>query len=298
MRRISIGSWSFSLGPRAANPEPWTDLLSRLKQLGFDGIEVGGFSIHPRPENQPTKEARERIRQEAAGIGMAFSSYIPDLWSERLIDTADPSAYIRAFRKGVEFAADIGAKAVCIDTLHPPAILDEIDYGTAKDRVVSTWKTCAQCAAEHGCYVAWEFEPVYVFNKPSEIVQIVDEIDEDNFGILFDSCHAEMIGRHGAGQHGHKEILEGGCIEFARKLRGKINHIHIIDCDSVIHQDGEPNQRVFGEGTLDFDGIISELEHSGVPHNWWVIDPGLPENPWEVAKACIPFVHTLSHTWN
>lgn len=297
MKRISIGSWTFSLGPRAKNPEPWSDLLRKLKQLDFDGIEVAGFSVHPRPENQPTKEARERIKHEAAEIGIAFPSYIPDLWSETLITTDDTSSYIRAFRRGVEFAADIGAKAVCIDTLHPPTILHEMDYETAKDRVVSTWKTCARFAADYGCYVAWEFEPIYVFNRPSDVIRIVDEIDEENFGIAFDTCLAEMVGRHGLGQVGEKELLEAGCLEYARKLRGKINHIHLMDCDGIVHASGAANQCAFGEGTLNFDEILPELNRSGVPHNWWVIDPGVTEDSWSIAARCKESIDSLNRRY-
>jgi sugar phosphate isomerase/epimerase len=284
MKRISIGSWTFSLGPYTDKPVPWRELLQRLKSLGFDGIEVGGFSIHPRPENQPAKEDREQIKQEAADIGMAFSSFIPNLWNEKLINTDDPSGYLREFRRGLEFASDIGAKALCIDTLQPPSILDELDYDTAKKRVVSVWKQCAKEAADKGCYMAWEFEPVYAFNKPTDVVRIVDEINEDNFGIAFDTCHAEMIARTGVGQWGEKELLEGGCLEFAQKLRGKINHIHLMDCDGIVHHDGSGSQRIFGEGVLNFDEIIPELNTTCASLEWWVVDPGVNADAWTTAE--------------
>lgn len=285
MKRVSIGSWSFSLGPFADKPVPWTELLQRLKQLGYEGIEVAGFSIHPRPENQPTKADRERIKQEAAEIGIAFPSYIPDLWSERIIDTDDSSGYLRAFRRGLEFAADIGATALCIDTLARPNIFEEIDYETAVKRLANVWKRCAKEAADFGLYIGWEFEPVYAFNKPSEVVRIVEEVNEDNFGIVFDTCLAEMIGRHGVGQFGAKEILRDGCLEYARMLRGKINHVHLMDCDGIVHREGSSNQRFIGEGCLNIETVMTELNSTENCFDWWVIDPGLPHNPWEFAKA-------------
>ncbi|MCC6154272.1 MAG: sugar phosphate isomerase/epimerase [Candidatus Hydrogenedentes bacterium] len=286
MKRISIGSWSFSLGPFSNNPVPWTELLSRLKQLGYDGIEVAGFSIHPRPENQPTKEDRERIKQEAATIGIEFPSYIPDLWCERIIDTDDPSGYLRAFRRGLEFAADIGAKALCIDTLARPGIFREVDYETAVTRLSTVWKRCAKEAADYGLYIGWEFEPVYAFNKPSEVIRIVEEVNEDNFGIAFDTCLAEMIGRYGFGQFGTEEILHDGCIEYARRLRGKINHIHLMDCDGIVHLDGKSNQRSLGEGSIDLKAALAELNSPENKAAWLVIDPGLPDDPWGMAEKC------------
>ena len=286
MKRISIGSWSFSLGPFADKPVPWTELLLRLKQLGYDGIEVAGFSIHPRPENQGTKEDRDWIKHEAAGIGIAFPSYIPDLWSERIIDTDDTSGYLHAFRRGLEFATDIGAKALCIDTLARPNVFEEVDYETAVKRLTTVWKRCAKEAAEHGLYIGWEFEPVYAFNKPSEVVRIVEEVNEENFGILFDACLAEMIGRHGVGQFGTREILRDGCLGYARMLRGKINHVHLMDCDGIVHRDSSGSQRSFGEGCLDLNAVLKELDCQENHFEWWVIDPGLPENPWDIAEKC------------
>ena len=286
MKRISIGSWSFSLGPFADKPVPWTELLQRLKKLGYDGIEVAGFSIHPRPENQPSKEDRDRIKHEAAEIGMAFPSYIPDLWSERIIDTDDTSGYLNAFRRGLEFAADIGAKALCMDTLARPNIFETVDYETAVKRLSTVWKRCAKEAADRGLYIGWEFEPVYAFNKPSEVIRILEEVNEENFGICFDSCLAEMIGRHGLGQFGTKEILRDGCVEFARRLRGKINHIHLMDSDGIVHLDGTSSQRSLGEGCIELNAVLAELNSPENKVDWLVIDPGLPDDPWGMADKC------------
>lgn len=294
MKRISIGSWSFSLGPFADKPVPWTELLQRLKKLGYDGIEVAGFSIHPRPENQPAKGDRERIKQEAAEIGMAFPSYIPDLWSERIIDTDDPTGYLNAFRRGLEFAADIGAKALCIDTLARPNVFETMDYETAVKRLSTVWKRCAKEAADHGLYIGWEFEPVYAFNKPSEVVRIVEEVNEENFGIVFDTCLAEMIGRHGVGQHGKKELLQDGCVEYARMLRGKINHVHLIDCDGVVYPDAGSNQTALGEGVLDTAALFTELSRSENRFDWWVIDPGLSPSAWNIAEKCATFLRATA----
>ena len=41
MKRISIGSWAYSIGPYQDCPVPWTDVLTGLKKLNFDGVEVG-----------------------------------------------------------------------------------------------------------------------------------------------------------------------------------------------------------------------------------------------------------------
>lgn len=294
MKKISIGSWAYSIGPYENSPIPWEEVLKTLKSLNFDGVEVGGFSIHPSPENAPNKEDRDKIVAQAKEIGIGFSGFVPNLWGEKLINTEDPSGYIAAFKQGAQFAHDLGIKGVRVDCVQPPTIHAEIDYDVAKKRVVSTWKECSKIAADLGCYVTWEFEPGFAFNKPSDVLRIVDEVNEENFGIEFDTCHAEMVAGVGARQHGTKEVLPGGCLEMAQKLKGKINHIHLIDSDGTLHHDETSSHPPFGDGYLDFDAIVPVLLDAGVPHDWWTIDLCFWPDAWKVTERCKKSIDALN----
>jgi sugar phosphate isomerase/epimerase len=59
--------------------------------------------------------------------------------------------------------------------------------------VVDTWKMCATKAAERGLYVTWEIKPGCAFNKPSDVLRILDAITDDNFGVMYDTCHGQMV---------------------------------------------------------------------------------------------------------
>jgi len=286
MKRISIGTWAYSIGPYAENPVPWDTVLRKLKELHFDGVELGAFGEHPNPDNHPSKEDRQRLKQQVADAGLAFSGLVPNLWGEKLINTDDPSGYLKEFRRGLEFAVDLGIKGLRVDAVQPPTIFDEVDAETARKRVVSTWKQCSKEAAEHGCYVTWEFEPGFAFNKPSDVLRIVDEVNEDNFGTEFDTCHAHMVAAVGARQPGEKETLPGGALELAQKLRGKINHIHIIDSDGTLHDDETSTHAPIGDGLLNFDELLPELNRSGVQHDWWTIDLCFWPDAWVVTEKC------------
>lgn len=298
MKKISIGSWAYSIGPYEEDPIPWEDVLKGLKELEFDGVEVGGFSVHPHPENTPTKEDRQKVVAQAKEYGLGFSGFVPNLWGEHLIDTEDNSAYIAAFKQAAEFARDLGIDGIRVDCVQPPTIHGEIDYDTAKDRVVKTWQECCRIAADKGCYVTWEFEPGFAFNKPSDVLRIVDEVNQDNFGTEFDTCHAEMVAGKGARQYGEKEILPGGCVEMARKLKGKINHIHLIDSDGTLHHDETSSHPPFGDGYLDFDTIIPVLNDSGCPHDWWTIDLCFWPDAWKVTERCKKSLDALNQKHN
>ncbi len=294
MRRISIGSWAYSIGPYEKNPIPWNDVIKKLKELNFDGVELGGFGIHPNPDIMPEKAQRDAVKQQMADLGLEFSGLAANLWGEHLIDAEDNTPYIECFRKNLQFCLDLDIPAIRVDAVQPPTIFDTVDYDTALDRVVKTWKICAAAAADEGIRVAWEFEPGFAFNKPSDIIRIAEEVDYDNFGVMFDSSHGYMVAVVGARQPGEKETLPGGVVELAQKLRGKINHIHLIDSDGTLHHDETSTHAPFGEGKVDFDKLLPELNKNDMGHDWWTIDLCFWENAWDVTAKCKTAVDKLN----
>lgn len=297
MKDISIGSWAYSIGPYADSPVPWEEVINTLKQLGFQGVELGGFPPHPNPDDMPDKEQRQKCKAQLAEVGLRFSGLAANLWAEHLIDTDNQSDYINCFRKNLDFCVDLGIKGIRVDTVQPPTILDGMDTGTARKRVVETWKRCSAEAADKGVYVTWEFEPGFAFNKPSDILRIVDEINDDNFGVQFDTCHAHMVAAVGARQPGPIETLPGGALELAQKLRGKINHIHLIDSDGTLHDDETSTHAPFGDGVLNFDELLPELNRNELPHNWWTIDLCFWPDAWDVTERCKRAVDQLNEKY-
>lgn len=302
MKQISIGSWAYTIGPYAKNPIDFDTVCGRLKELGFDGVELGAFPPHPNPGNpggpdsewpgaMPGKAERAELKAKLAAQGLGLSGMAANLWGEKLINTDDPSKYIAEFRKNAEFAADLGIKGIRVDCVQPPGILREVDYNTAMKRVVRTWKTCADIAADHGCYVMWEFEPGFAFNKPGDIVRIHDAVDRANFGLQYDTCHGQMVGVNGARQEGRKETFPSQ-VEFIRFLSGRINHIHLIDSDNTCHKDANGQDETsahppFGLGVLDFDAILPELMKAApLPHDWWTIDLCFWPDAWKATADC------------
>jgi sugar phosphate isomerase/epimerase len=292
MKKISIGSWAYTIGPYAANPVPWEEVIKKVKELGFDGVELGGFPPHPNPDNMPKKEQRDACKKQLAKLGLGWSGLAADLWKQHLIDTDDNSAYLECFRKNLQFCVDLGIPAIRVDSVSPPTIFDKVDADTARKRVVKTWKICAAEAADKGVRMAWEFEPGFAFNKPSDILRIVDEVGDDNFGVLFDTCHGYMVSVTGARQPGKKEVLAGGVVELAQKLRGKINHIHLIDSDGTLHGGETSTHAPFGKGKINFDELLPELAKNDV--DWWTIDLCFWPDAWVVTAESKKAVDKLN----
>lgn len=308
-KRISIGTWAYTIGPYGANPVPFETVCAKLKELGFDGVELGAFPPHPNPGNPngpdadwpgalPEKAQRAELRAKMAEWGLGFSGIAANLWGEKLINTDDPSKYIQEFRRNCEFAVDLGIGGVRVDTVQPPTILREMDASTAFERVVSTWRECADIAAGHGLTMVWEFEPGFAFNKPSDVVRVHDAVNKPNFGLMYDTCHGEMVGVVGARQEGEKEVFANQ-IEFIKTLAGRIQHIHLIDSDGTCHKDANGEDETsahppFGLGYLNFDEIVPELvKASKLPHDWWTIDLCFWPNAWEATATCKTAIDAL-----
>lgn len=297
MKRISIGTWAYSIGPYADNPVAFDEVVRRISELGFDGLELGGFPPHPNPDDVVGAEERAKVREQVAGAGLGISALVANLWEQKLINTDDNSTYLECFRKNLKFAEDLGIDIIRVDTVQPPTIFSEVDVETARRRVVRTWKRCVEESAEAGISVVWEFEPGFAFNKPSDILRILEEVDHPSFSVMFDTCHAHMVAVEGARQPEPKETLAGGALELAQKLRGKIGHIHLIDSDGTLH-DGETSTHApFGEGLLNFDELLPELGRSGVPHDWWTIDLCFWADAWAVTERCKKAVDELNRKY-
>jgi sugar phosphate isomerase/epimerase len=301
-KRTSIGSWAFTIGPYAKNPIDFDTVCDRLKELGFDGVELGAFPPHPNPGNpngpddawpgaMPEKSQRHELRVKMQSKGLGFSGIAANLWGEKLINTDDQSKYISEFRRNSEFARDLGIQGIRVDCVQPPTIHREVEYKTAMERVVRSWQTCCDIAADNGQYVTWEFEPGFAFNKPSDVVRIHDAVNKSNFGLQYDTCHGQMVGVNGTRQEGQKDVFPSQ-IDLIHLLSGRINHIHLIDSDNTCHKDENGNDETsahppFGLGVLNFDEIVPELVKAArLPHDWWTIDLCFWPDAWAATKTC------------
>lgn len=294
--RLSIGSWAYCFGPYKDHPVPFDTVVERLGELRFDGVELGGFPPHPDPAQLDTKAKRDELKNKVADHDLAFSGLAADLWSCPIIPSSDPSKWMSAFEANLQFACDLGIDCIRVDSVSPPDIFEKerIDPRVGWERLVKTFRAAAGKAADRGVRVVYEFEPGFAFNKPSEIMRIVDDVGHPNFRVLFDTSHAHTCAAMGARQPGQRETLPGGALELLTRLRGKIGHIHLIDSDNTLHNNETSTHAPFGQGVLDWDALIPEVLRSGCPTNWWTIDLCFWPNAWEVTADAKVFLDRMA----
>ena len=302
--RLSIGTWAYLFNQE----QPTNDfhvILHKLQDLGYDGVELGSFGPHPSPATHPTKANRQKLKKEIADHGLALSGIAIDLWAFKVpgVSILDeiPSAYTTAFLGWSAFAADLDVKTIRVDSVLAPNYFDtdegkKVGYAAGKDRVVRVWDKCSKIAADYGLNVCWEFEPGFVFNKPSEVIGIVDAVrgmGNPNFGVLYDTCHAHMCATIGANHQGEKEILPGGALELLEKLKGKITHVHVIDSDCTLNEHNTSTHNPFGTGHLNFDQLIPAIQKAGVANDWWCVDLCFWPHAWDVTADSKKYLDKL-----
>jgi sugar phosphate isomerase/epimerase len=302
--KLSIGTWAYLFNQE--NPtNDFHVILHKLQDLGYDGVELGSFGPHPTPATHPTKASRAKLAKEIADHGLALSGIAIDLWAFKtpgvsILDEI-PAAYTTAFLGWSTFAADLGVKTIRVDSVLAPNYFDteegkKVGYQAGMDRIISVWDKCSKIAADFGLNICWEFEPGFVFNKPSEITKIVDGVrskGNSNFGVLFDTCHAHMAATVGANHQGEKELLAGGALELLQNLKGKITHVHVIDSDGSLNEHNTSTHNPFGTGVLNFDQLAPELVKAGVPNDWWVVDLCFWPHAWDVTADSKKYLDKL-----
>ena len=290
--KLSLGSWAFSFGPFSHDPWPFSRVLNFIAEAGYDGVEINGFRPHPHPDDYDTTAKCKELVNEIDGYGLGISGYAP---SFRDVPPAEvvSETYLRAFRKSLSFCENCGIGTLRIDTVSLPENLQPAEYESRFKRLTRTWHLAAKEAAKMGIQVVWEFEPGCWLNKPSEVRRVVEAVDHENFKLLFDTSHAYMGAVIGARQTGDKELLRGGVAEYGRSLGTMVGHFHLIDSDGSLHNNETSSHVAFGQGKIDFTGVLAAIKPviSNLP--WWCVDFCYnPQTP-TAGKDAVPIVRQL-----
>ena len=293
--KISIGSWAYLFGEYADNPIEMEEAAQKLNKLEFDAMQMGGFKPHGHYDLYPTKEDRKKLVDLFKSYNLVLNAYGADLWDYPFA-TGGPEvekAYDEAFEKSLEMTVDLEIPIIRIDTVTETPYPKDFNYNEAWDKVVAKFKQVTQMAKKKNILVVWEFEPGFIFNKPSEIVKIVEAVGDDNFKLQVDTCHVQTCAVVGAHQWGEKETLPGGQLEFCKMVNGMIGDIHIIDSDNKLHDGHTSIHAPFGTGFINFEEVVPAIVDAGYTNPYWTIDLCFWPNAWEITEDSKKYVDEL-----
>ena len=286
--KSSIGGWAYIWGGYSEAPVALEDVAKKLSELGFDGIEMAAFPPHLEPN---TKEKRAEVKKLFDKYGLGVSGLAAPCPSPA---TSAKEDYIKAVKENLQICIDLDIPKLRVDTNEPPTgIPGGMDYETCFSKIAEVWNESAQVCAKEGIKLIWDFEPGFLFNKPSEVVRMVYKVDHANFSVLFDSCHAYMCSVLASRQMGEKEILPKGVVQFAYMLTNKIGHIHLIDSDGTLHDNETSTHAPLGTGKLNFDEIMPAIIDAGYKDEWWTIDLCFWPKAMDATTDCKKFLDGL-----
>jgi len=301
MKKIAVGAWAFE--------QPLSKTFKELSEIGYEGVGIGFFPPYGiRRDTYDTPEKRSEVKNLMKKYNMGVAEYGLDMYGAHALK--DTKKWLEEYEKNISFAKQLEiTNTVRVDTGLPPTLSTGFEYEEVKAFYKKTFKKMARRAAEDKLTLVWEFEPGFIVNEPANVIDVVKSVNEPNFKLEFDTCHANNC----ANGIGHVEkglVLPGGIMQFIEMCEDMIGLVHLIDSDGSLMKVGVDimggnGQRVelitskhaaFGTGYLDFDKILPALvDVAKYDTDWWVIDMEL--NPVEYAVPALEFVRGLNNKY-
>ena len=215
--------------------------IEMTREIGFDAIDIFADPLDA--------GARERrlIREACALAGLPIVSL-----ACVAVGLVDFNPSVRRFHAGrvrayLDMAHDFGARNVLLvlgeyiwqREVIPPA--EQWAAGVAEVRALGDY------AADLGLEIALELEPfdLSLLNDVDSMARFLDDVDRPAVKANVDISHL---------------VLARQPAEALGRLRGRVAHVHISDCDGKVHGDLPP-----GRGVVDFPPYLRALKDLGLP---------------------------------
>jgi len=228
--------------------------LRHIDRIGFDCVDIFTEAL------TLTAEDKRAIADTCETLGLPITS-LPVI-ATGLIDFNDAvrSFHVSRCKSFIDLAADFRANNVVLvlgeyiwqREVIPPAA----QWGWAME----TCRILADYAGQKGLSIALELEPFRqsLLQSVAEMTRFLEECDHPHLKANIDISHL---------------VLSDDGPEAIARLKGRVIHVHISDCDGMVHGDLPPGRGIIKFSPylqaikhLDMDGVISlELEYSPDP---------------------------------
>jgi protein FrlC len=240
--KLAFNTWAYSSFPVWVPAYPLEEVVPRLADIGYDGIEIGAASPHCFPD-YTTPQRRKEIRRLFEVNKIALVSLLPAPGGGPGFNVASPIPEERAgaidqYKKVVQLAADLGAGLVIY-------VAGWQVFGTTRDEAWGWTRAAltevAPFAEKLGITMC--IEPTSadsnLIDSADDTLRLQREVGAPNVKLMFDTYHTIY----------RNEVASDYVHRFGKDLA----HVHLADS----------NRLPPGEGTGSFPTVISALKKSG-----------------------------------
>ncbi|WP_047151296.1 sugar phosphate isomerase/epimerase family protein [Aneurinibacillus tyrosinisolvens] len=240
--KLSFNTWPYASFPVWLPAYPLEEVIKRIANIGYDGIEIGAASPHAYPPTL-TRERRKEIKKVLDHYGLEVSSMLPALSGGPGHNVASPIPEerrhtIEHYKDVIELCAEWGGKTV----LYIPGWQV---FGTSRKQAWA-WssealKEISKTASDYDVTLVVEPTPFdsNLVDRCDDAIELMEEVNEPNVKVMFDTHHALY----------RKEVSTDYVYRMGKDLR----HVHISDNDRLAP----------GQGRGDFVSVISALHEIG-----------------------------------
>ncbi|WP_408958422.1 sugar phosphate isomerase/epimerase family protein [Natrinema sp. 74] len=254
------------------------DAIEAIADAGYDGVELLLDEPHLYPPNATGSE-RDRVAEVlerhdiAVSNGNAFMltaiegfhhpSYIEP-------DADDRQKRVDYTLAALETAADLGLPHISIEPGGP--IPEGKSREWAMDVFVDSLEQIVPAAEERGVDLLIEPEPDLLIETSDQFLALLERVDSDRIGCNFDAGHFYCVGEDPA--------------ELVDPLWEHTSHYHLED----IPADRTHEHTRLGDGAMDIDAFLGELEERGYDGFVTVELYPYEETPIETAREAMAFL--------
>jgi D-psicose/D-tagatose/L-ribulose 3-epimerase len=276
-----------------ANTFIWADhfgpdqfhLLPRLKEAGFDGVEL------PLIEHPVKRDAAVRRELEQVGLECTFCAVLPPGFNTISEDASVRTRTVTHWKDCIETVAELGGSIMAGPLYSPVGLL------SGQRRTADEWKRAVGVFQEltpllDRCGVTLAIEPLnryetYFLNTVEDAVQLCSEVAHPKVGILFDTYHAN---------------IEEKNLSIAIETAGKwLRHFHSCENDRGVPGSGHivwPDvfaslRKIRYDGWLTIEGFGFSLGALSAAASIW---RDLAQTPDSIAFDGVQFLREASRT--
>lgn len=245
---------------------PFTRVLDEIAETGYDGLELGPWGYLPTDPDVLRPELEKRNLK-------LLSSFVPVNFADA---NAIEAAEAHALKVGRLLAA-LGAVAIVLadDNGSVPELVQRAGQRTGSYLSPEQWDVYAagvnrvarKIYDELGLKVVFHHHCAGYVETPEETQHLLERTDYDLVGLCLDTGHWEYAG--------------GNALEAVKQYGERVRYLHLKDCDPNIRAKAIEQKLDYfqataagvfcelGNGSVDFPGIIAEMERLG--YDCWAI---------------------------